>query len=337
MQKLNSVNSHEELQQRLADHGGSGDTARENGTKHIPSPAEPVDTVQCSSRKMLVGLDILCLLVGSFNRNVNPSVSLLTASIPFFACELKAVTPYKRGFFCGDTSITYPYIESEAIPDSMLIAGGVIITGLTIAVGECYRVRFRVVHSRAFVRNLYVSCLYKELGSFLFGCCVGQSLTNMAKLSVGRLRPHFLSACNVTYESLNCVPGTYISDVNCGNNSKIAEEARKSFFSGHASFAMYTMLYLAFYLQARLSWRGARLLRPLLQFMLVMLAVYTGLTRISDYRHHPTDVLTGFLQGGLTAYWVAFYISSMFKTSRPDMSPTSLSLESPLSSQQTVC
>ncbi|RXN03942.1 phospholipid phosphatase 3-like protein [Labeo rohita] len=63
MQKLNSVNSHAELQQRLADHGGSGDTARENGTKHIPSPAEPVDTVQCSSRKMLVGLDILCLLV----------------------------------------------------------------------------------------------------------------------------------------------------------------------------------------------------------------------------------------------------------------------------------
>ncbi|TRY90827.1 hypothetical protein DNTS_009005, partial [Danionella cerebrum] len=248
----------------------------------------------------------------------------MEASIPFFACELKAVTPYMRGFFCEDSSITYPYIESEAIPDS-------------IAVGECYRVRFRGVHSRAFVRNRYVSCLYKELGSFLFGCCVGQSLTNMAKLSVGRLRPHFLSACNVTYASLNCTPGTYISDVTCRNEPKIVEEARKSFFSGHASFAMYTMLYLAFYLQARLSWRGARLLRPLLQFMLVMLAVYTGLSRISDYRHHPTDVLTGFLQGGLTAYWVAFYISSMFKTSCSDTSPTSLSSESPLSSQQTVC
>lgn len=95
-----------------------------------------------------------------------------------------------------------------------------------IAVGECYRVRFRSVHSRAFVRNLYVSCLYKELGSFLFGCCVGQSLTNMAKLSVGRLRPHFLSACNVTYASLNCLPGAYISDVVCSNKPKIVEEAR---------------------------------------------------------------------------------------------------------------
>lgn len=63
-------------------------------------------------------------------------------------------------------------------------------------------------------------------------------------------------------------------------------------------------LFLQFYLQARLSWRGARLLRPLMQFLLVMIAIYTGLTRISDYRHHPSDVLTGFIQGGLTAYWV---------------------------------
>ncbi|KPP72580.1 lipid phosphate phosphohydrolase 3-like [Scleropages formosus] len=257
-----------------------------------------------------------------------------TVSIPFFVCELKAVTPYKRGFFCGDTSITYPFMESEAIPDSVLISGGIIITGLTIALGECYRVRLGCVRSRAFVRNLYVSSLYKELGSFLFGCCVGQSLTNMAKLSVGRLRPHFLSVCNVTYTSLGCTPGAYIPQVTCNQSIKMVEEARKSFFSGHASFAMYTLLYLA----ARLTWRGARLLRPLLQFFLVLLAVYTGLTRISDYRHHPTDVLTGFLQGALTAYWVAFHISSMFKNCQVDLSPAVLSpAESPLSSQQTDC
>ncbi|XP_036406462.1 phospholipid phosphatase 3-like [Megalops cyprinoides] len=306
-----------ELQHRLAE---SGAVVKENGAgaKH----AGPAGTA-LSKRKMLVALDLLCLFV---------------ASIPFFACELKAVTPYRRGFFCGDPSISYPHLEAESIPDSVLIAGGIVITGLTIALGECYRVRFRGVHSRAFVRNLYVSSLYKELGSFLFGCCIGQSITNMAKLSVGRLRPHFLSVCGVTYASLNCTPGTYISEVTCSQtDDSMVEEARKSFFSGHASFAMYTMLYLAFYLQARLSWRGARLLRPLLQFLLVLLAVYTGLSRISDYRHHPTDVLTGFLQGGITAYWVAFYISSMFKTAQPSLMPTSLSLESPLSSQQTMC
>ncbi|XP_053707896.1 phosphatidic acid phosphatase type 2D [Synchiropus splendidus] len=332
MQKLNSSDSHgstlprdAELQLRLADSGGSAE-GRENGAgSHFLSQAEEEESSMCTKRRMLVGLDVICLFV---------------ASIPFFACELKAVTPYRRGFFCGDPSIQYPYVEREAIPDFLLISGGIIITGLTIALVECYRVRFRGVHSRAFIRNRYISCLYKELGSFLFGCCVGQSLTNMAKLSVGRLRPNFLSVCNITYASINCVPGSYVPKVDCplARSQKMVVEARKSFFSGHASFAMYTMLYLAFYLQARLSWRGARLLRPLVQFILVMIAIYTGLSRISDYRHHPSDVVTGFIQGGLTAYWVAFYISSMFKPcARPDMSPTCMSLESPLSSQQTVC
>lgn len=276
-----------------------------------------------SKRKLLVGLDLLCLFL---------------ASIPFFACEFKAVSPYKRGFICGDPSITYPYLRREVVPDELLIAGGIVITGLTIALGECYRVRFRGVSSKAFIRNVYVSCLYKELGCFLFGCCIGQSLTNMAKLSVGRLRPHFLSVCGVTYASLNCSLGTYVASVSCPQpDHRLEEEARKSFFSGHASFAMYTMLYLAFYLQARLTWRSARLLRPLLQFILVMLAVYTGLTRISDYRHHPSDVLTGYLQGALTAYWVAFHISSMFRTSSPDCSLSETPLDTPLSPEHTVC
>ncbi|CAL8265373.1 unnamed protein product [Gadus morhua 'NCC'] len=311
-----------ELQLRLADNGGAGE-AKENGAgKHFLR--QPEESSFCNKSRMLVALDLLCLCI---------------ASIPFFACELKAVTPHRRGFFCGDPSIDYPNPPHEAIPDSLLIAGGITITGLTIMLGECFRVRFCSVNSRAFVSNRYVSCLYKELGSFMFGCCVGQSLTNMAKLSVGRLRPNFLKVCNVTYASIGCAPGAYVAEVFCQQpKTKLVEEARKSFFSGHASFAMYTMLYLAFYLQARLSWRGARLLRPLVQFLLVMIAVYVGLSRISDYRHHPSDVLAGFIQGGLTAYWVAFYISSMFKPcARPDLSPTCMSLESPLSSQQTVC
>lgn len=59
-----------------------------------------------------------------------------------------------------------------------------------------------------------------------------------------------------------------------------------------------------FYLQARFTWHGARLLRPLTQFTLVMMSFYTGLSRVSDHKHHPTDVLAGFLQGALVAYCV---------------------------------
>ena len=106
-------------------------------------------------------------------------------------------------------------LTSTSPPSPLLLPPLCLPSPGQIALGECYRVRFRGVHSKAFVRNLYVSCLYKELGSFLFGCCIGQSLTNMAKLSIGRLRPNFLSVCNVTYASIDCIPGSYVSQVTC--------------------------------------------------------------------------------------------------------------------------
>ncbi|XP_061536147.1 phospholipid phosphatase 3-like [Phycodurus eques] len=272
--------------------------------------------------KLLVVSDVLCLFL---------------VSIPFLASELKAVRPYRRGFSCGDPSIAYPYLLSEVIPDTLLIAAGILIAGLVVVVGECYRVRLLGVSTKSFVRNKYVSCLYKEFGAFLFGCFVGQSLTNTAKLSVGRLRPHFLSVCGVTYTSLNCTEGTYLESVSCpSTDHRSIEEARKSFFSGHASFAMYTMLYLAFYLQARLTWRKARLLRPVLQFFLFLLAIYTGLTRVTDNRHHPSDVVFGYIIGAFTAYWVAFYISSMFKRPSLNQSPIETQ-DNQLPAQHSIC
>lgn len=35
-----------------------------------------------------------------------------------------------------------------------------------------------------------------------------------------------------------------------------------------------------------------------------MMAFYTGLSRVSDHKHHPTDVLAGFVQGALVAYCI---------------------------------
>ncbi|KAL1005451.1 hypothetical protein UPYG_G00059300 [Umbra pygmaea] len=268
---------------------------------------------ELSERKLLVGLDLLCLIL---------------ASIPFFVCELNTIRPHRRGFICGDLSIMYPYLQSETIPIKLLIGGGITITGLSIALGECYRVRYQRVRSNAFIRNLYVSSLYKAAALAnpdqhgQAWCGGGCDLTSFCVWHHVRL-------------GLNCTPGTYVSTITCRQpDHRLEDQARKSFFSGHASFAMYTMLYLAFYLQARFCWRGARLLRPLLQFFLLLLAVFTGLTRISDYRHHPSDVITGYIQGALTAYWVAFYISSMFK----DCSPApSAEIDSPLSPHHTVC
>ncbi|XP_073400649.1 phospholipid phosphatase 3 isoform X1 [Dendrobates tinctorius] len=247
---------------------------------------------------LLIFLDLFCLIV---------------AALPFLIIETNRIQPYRRGFYCNDESIRYPNKSGETINDAVLSAAGILISILAIIVGEFFRIYYLKERSYSFIQNPYVSALYKQVGCFVFGCAISQSFTDIAKVSIGRLRPHFIEVCN---PRINCSLEShdYIQDYECtGPESKVIE-ARKSFFSGHASFSMYTMLYLVFYLQSRFTWRGARLLRPLLQFTLLMMAFYTGLSRVSDHKHHPSDVLAGFVQGALVAYCIVFFVSDLFKT-----------------------
>ncbi|XP_033291308.1 phospholipid phosphatase 3 isoform X1 [Orcinus orca] len=244
------------------------------------------------------------------------------AGLPFIIIETSTIKPYHRGFYCNDESIKYPLKTGETINDAVLCAVGIVIAILAIITGEFYRIYYLKEKSRSTIQNPYVAALYKQVGCFLFGCAISQSFTDIAKVSIGRLRPHFLSVCNPDFSQINCSEG-YIQNYKCrGDDSKV-QEARRSFFSGHASFSMYTMLYLVLYLQARFTWRGARLLRPLLQFTLIMMAFYTGLSRVSDHKHHPSDVLAGFAQGALVACCIVFFVSDLFKTK------TTLSLPPP--------
>uniref|UniRef100_A0A4W5Q7V1 Phospholipid phosphatase 3 n=1 Tax=Hucho hucho TaxID=62062 RepID=A0A4W5Q7V1_9TELE len=250
-----------------------------------------------SRKKFLVGVDLFCLFL---------------AGLPFLIIETSAVQPYHRGFYCNDESIKYPAKHGDTISDAVLSAAGILITILSIIIGESYMIYCLNEGSKSFVGNPYISALYKQVGVFIFGCAVSQSFTDIAKVSVGRMRPHFLDVCKPNWSTINCSLG-YITDYQCNGPESKVQEARKSFFSGHASFSMYTMLYLVFYLQSRFTWRGARLLRPLTQFTLIMMSFYTGLSRVSDHKHHPTDVLAGFAQGALVAYSIVFFVSDLFK------------------------
>ncbi|KAM4022644.1 phospholipid phosphatase 3 isoform 1-T1 [Anomaloglossus baeobatrachus] len=281
--------------------GGSSTLNNNNGTGNC-------------KKILLIFLDLFCLIV---------------AALPFLIIETNRIQPYERGFYCTDESIRYPNKSGETINDAVLSAAGILISILAIIVGEFFRIYYLKERSYSFIQNPYVSALYKQVGCFIFGCAISQSFTDIAKVSIGRLRPNFIEVCNPDFSLINCTAG-YIEKYECrGLESKVTE-ARKSFFSGHASFSMYTMLYLVFYLQSRFTWRGARLLRPLLQFTLLMMAFYTGLSRVSDHKHHPTDVLAGFVQGALVAYCIVFFVSDLFKTPKktsitpPPVSPVDI-------------
>ena len=65
-----------------------------------------------------------------------------------------------------------------------------------------------------------------------------------------------------------------------------------------------------------LYFRILRIVRPFLQFLIYILAIYIALTRISDYRHHPTDVITGIIVGNLFAILILFLTVDLFRRPR---------------------
>ncbi|KAM6985803.1 phospholipid phosphatase 1 isoform 2-T2 [Aplochiton taeniatus] len=238
-------------------------------------------------------------------------VCVVLAGLPF-AILTPMHNPFRRGFFCNDDSIKYPSKEDTI---SYQLLGGVMIpiTILTMIVGECLSVYLNRINSKSSFNNSYVACLYKAIGTFVFGAAMSQSLTDIAKYSIGRLRPHFLDVCKPDWSKINCTAGNYIESFTCTGDARMSNEARLSFYSGHSSFSMYCMLFLALYLQARLQADWARLLRPTIQFFLIAASVYTGLSRVSDYKHHWSDVLVGLLQGAIMAVLVVFFVSDFFK------------------------
>uniref|UniRef100_H3DH02 Phospholipid phosphatase 1 n=1 Tax=Tetraodon nigroviridis TaxID=99883 RepID=H3DH02_TETNG len=243
----------------------------------------------------LVLLDLVCLVLGS--------------AFPFFILTPRH-TPFKRGFFCSDESIRFPLREDTI---SYQLLGGVMVpsTLVVLVCGECLSVHMsRVANQPPGTR--YLTCVYKAVGIYAFGPPSASSLTDVAKYSLGRLRPNFL-VCKPLWEGIDCRPGSYVENFTCSGDPFQVDEARLSFFSGHASFAMYCMLFLVLYIQARLTSEWARLLRPTIQFFLVAAAVYVGLSRVSDYKHHWSDVLAGLLLGALVAVFTVLCVSGSFK------------------------
>jgi len=250
---------------------------------------------------------------------------ILAVGIPVLILYLFG-KPYTRGFFCNDESIRHPFLPST-VPSSAMIPINYVVPILTFILVETFNLKssYKPVLSQS----------YHHSKIFCFGALSTTLLTDVTKYTVGRPRPHFIEVCNPNIEFNNVTCGTdsqpkYVTEYECQGNEKLfpndkdrkkkMKDSRLSFCSGHASLTWFSMFYTAMFLQWRLMLCEEKkplvLLKLICQLLCIIFALYTSMTRISDYKHHPGDVLAGSILGVVWAVIIFSWVSGILKGGR---------------------
>jgi phosphatidate phosphatase len=266
------------------------------------------------------------------------AVSLIVLIVLFFVFQF-ALKPFKSGFYCNDFSINLPFRKST-VPNAYLIVISLVAPLVLIVFTELIRLVYIKVDKSGSSSSRHVNYIYKlkcignklynipeqvgnlyvNLGSFFFGLLVTNLITNLGKYALGRLRPNFLSVCKPDRNPYTqvCTSGiNYLQpeiDFFCttGDKSDI-EDSRLSFPSGHSSLSFYSMIFVILFINQTWNCRTFGLMPRIVQFFLFSVAFYTSLTRITDNKHHATDVIAGALLGIVVAIVTFFCLTDFLK------------------------
>ncbi|XP_030375865.1 phospholipid phosphatase 5 isoform X2 [Scaptodrosophila lebanonensis] len=140
--------------------------------------------------------------------------------------------------------------------------------------------------------------------------CMNAVPTSLLKITVGRPRPDFYYRCfpdgvMVFNENSTALDSTFL-DFNCTGRPSDVNEGRKSFPSGHSSFAFASFGFIAYYVGSKLHAFDARGRGQTWRFMIsitpLVVAAMVAVSRTCDYHHHWQDVTIGALIGIVTGY-----------------------------------
>ena len=171
-----------------------------------------------------------------------------------------------------------------------LVLGGTLLPILTnlafnYVFPKCNRQMRRIPHD---TRDFLLSLL-KSMG-------LSQLLTQFMKNMTGRFRPCFYEMCQWQFQK------EWDGKSDLCQSAKWEKEARKSFPSGHSSFAWATLFLLTLYLLGRSrltcdkrsesTGRGLRRsFKLFVCFVPTLLATWVAITRSIDNWHHYADIL----------------------------------------------
>jgi len=222
--------------------------------------------------------------------------AMLVIIFTFWRMEDTIIPHTKVGFFCGDTSLSYPYMKASIPVEWLNISLYVVpiliwIIELSIAfMKDCNEIKkkFLTTSLRSFKWFIYYYVTFMVLMIFM----------TLLKNLVGRLRPIFFQICQPDL-AVNCSSGQYISsDYKCANpiiTELLLFEIRRSFPSGHSMASVYITFFFMRYLEARFS--KFRVTLSALHLLCITWVVVSCVSRITEHFHHVGDVVAGIILG----------------------------------------
>uniref|UniRef100_A0A8R1EA77 AcidPPc domain-containing protein n=1 Tax=Caenorhabditis japonica TaxID=281687 RepID=A0A8R1EA77_CAEJA len=233
------------------------------------------------------------------------SVCAANAAYYFLADEIiRQLGTYQRGFFCIDPSIHYSAkpstvsnVAHRVYNLSLTIVSILVVEGVRQFLGAPRALVYRIGTCKL---PSYVVSVLTFVGYSQVGYIFNELMVKFVKGFVGRLRPNFYDTCRPLPISACDTndPNVFVTDFTCTGDPLHVEESRKSFYSGHSTVAMYSAFWTVLYLQARLKPAiPNNVLVGILQFIVMTGGLFICCSRISDNKHHWSDVLVGILVG----------------------------------------
>ncbi|KAJ0174311.1 hypothetical protein K1T71_010457 [Dendrolimus kikuchii] len=200
----------------------------------------------------------------------------------FILVELRIFPGGQVGFECNDPNLSHPY-TGDTISWKVLFITTMVLPLIFMLIVERKYHADKSTHPKT-----QVLCWYKE---YLFGFLLNLIVVQVLKLLVGSPRPHFFETCDPK-ELATCKGSEYVSSYTC-NKAHWLSQSDRSFPSGHTSLAVHAGFFVAYYLHRRTSCSQRLNAVTVLQVICVVTAIFCGVSRIMDHRHHWWDVLAG--------------------------------------------
>lgn len=232
---------------------------------------------------------------------------------------------FHQQFTLNDPSIQHPHTDNQRVPEHLL-------TLLSVVLPISCIIFCSMLLKQRWAR-LNMGLLGFAMTIVITGC-----ITELGKNLVGRPRPDFLARCKPTQSSIQSSKyhSLLVDYTICSTpiTSHTLADGFKSFPSGHSSMAFSGLTFLAWYIRGfftaimrkltcvvyeqvpdeepiRLEEGLDREAEEVPQHLVlsslvlplvpVILAAYISVSRLMDYRHHPTDILAGTILGASVA------------------------------------